>query len=258
MKLLNKFLAVLEAELKAYVREAGPLVFMSSFPFFFSSITYGVGSVLSEGKATPQDWFYQLIGFSVMTISITMTSASAWYFRRGILTGRLEYLMAAPVNPINTVMAASLAHVIVGLLSFMVVGFIGVIIVYGVARLVNLTAALLLIFLALLPVIGINLIVGTLTIVFKEPEPVSGTVNAVIAATSGFVYPITLLPAFLQLIGQTLPYFHVVEAARSMITQHIGTAQLTNIPLLLIYLAFGLTIYRLGENHYARKVGIHQ
>ncbi|MEM2035911.1 MAG: hypothetical protein QXL42_07220, partial [Candidatus Caldarchaeum sp.] len=82
MKLLNKFLAVLEAELKAYVREAGPLVFMSSFPFFFSSITYGVGSVLSGGKATPQDWFYQLIGFSVMTISITMTSASAWYFRR--------------------------------------------------------------------------------------------------------------------------------------------------------------------------------
>ncbi|MCS6768826.1 MAG: ABC transporter permease [Candidatus Caldarchaeum sp.] len=257
MKSLEKFLAVFEAEMKAYVREAGPLVFMASFPFFFSLLTYGVGSVLSEGQASPRDWFFQLIGFSVMTISITMASATAWYFRRGMITGRLEYTMAAPVNPIIIALASSLAHVAVALMSFIVVGFVGVLSVYGAAHLLNLTAALLLVFIALLPVVGINLVVGTLTIVMKEPEPISSTVSAVAAATSGFVYPITMLPTLLQLVGKTLPYFYVVETARSLIDGYFEATQLTNIFLMLAYLALGLAVYRLGENYYARKVGVH-
>lgn len=257
MKTVNQFFAVFEAELKSYLREAGPLVFLTAMPIVFSTLTYGIGSALAGGEASPERWLYQLLGFSVMTVSIVLTTSAAWYFRRGMASGRLEYVMAAPLNPVVIVAAHSLANALASLIAFVFAGLLGTYLVYGVSRILSLAAALLLTFFALLPVVGVNLIVGTLTMALKEPEPVANIVTAVVAATSGFAYPITLLPQILQLIGQSLPFHHVSEIARAAIMTNIDPARIAILFLMLVYLAVGLFTYRMGENHYARKVGIH-
>ncbi|MCS6785109.1 MAG: ABC transporter permease [Candidatus Caldarchaeum sp.] len=257
MKLLNQFTAVFEAELRSYVREVGPLAFMAVAPMIFSTLTYGIGSVLTGGAADPEKWFFQLVGFAVMTISIVMTASAAWYFRRGMMSGRLEYVMASPTNPMVLVAANSLANVLVSLLAFVFTALLGSYLVYGVEKILNSLGAVLLTFLALLPVVGVNLMVGALTIAMKEPEPVANSITAVIAATSGFVYPITLLPPILQYIGVVLPYHHVAETARAAITAAVQPSQIIVIALMLTYLIAGLYVYRAGETHYARKTGIH-
>ncbi len=257
MRFFNQFMAVFEAEVKASIRERGPLMFLTAFPFVLSLLTYSVGSVLTGGAAPAHKWFFQLIGFSVMTLSILMTSSAAWYYREGMVSGRLEYSMAAPINPFTTVLANSLAKIIVGLIGFLISGMAGTLIVYGFSYLANTLIAFFVTFIALLPVAGIGLIIGTLTIILKEPEPVANSFTAIISATSGFAYPITLLPTILQLIGKALPFFHVAETARTIIIQGIGLTQLTNVFFLLAYVAVGLIVYRMGENFFARKVGIH-
>lgn len=222
----------------------------------FSSLTHGVGSVLSGGSANPEQWFYQLIGFAVMTVSIIMTNSAAWYFRRGMTSGRLEYAIASPTNPIVFVAANSLANALAALIALVFAGIVGTLTVYGVGKLLNLMLALALMFVALLPVVGINLMVGTLTMVLKEPEPVANMVTSIVAATSGFAYPLTLLPQALQIIGQILPFHHVVETARTAITAAITPLQIIILFLMMIYLFAGLTIYRYGEENYARKTGV--
>jgi len=257
MKFYSQFTAVFEAEFKSYVREMGPLLFMSAFPFIFSVLTYSFGSVISGAPASIETWFFQLIGFSVMVVSLVLTGSSAWYFKRGVMTGRLEYLMAAPVNPVTAVMASSLANVLIGLISFIVVGSVGTATVYGFARLLNFAAALLIVYFALLPVVGLALVIGVLTIILKEAEPVIGMAGSIISATAGFVYPITMLPAALQLIGKALPFHHVVETARAIILNNFSIMNIVNLMPLTLYLAAGLAVYRLGERYYARKVGVH-
>ncbi|MEM4573402.1 MAG: ABC transporter permease [Candidatus Caldarchaeum sp.] len=256
MKIFNQFFAVFEAELRSYLREVGPLAFIAVTPIMFSTLTYSIGGVLTGGKAEVETWFYQLIGFSFMTISIVMTNSAAWYFRRGMMSGRLEYSMVSPVNPVIFVSANSLANVLASLLALVFAGIFGTVVVYGLSKISNFLAALLITFFALLPVVGVNLIVGTLTIALKEPEPVANSIASVIAATSGFVYPITLLPHVMQIIGQLLPYHHMTETARTAIAATVSPGQIAVLMLMMLYLFAGLSLYRYGENTYARKKGI--
>jgi ABC-2 type transport system permease protein len=256
LRSLNQFAGVFEAELRTFLREAGAFLFMLAFPFMISLVTYGAGQALTGGAATPKQWFYQLIGFSVMMIVFTMTSNTAWYFRRGLMTGRLEYILAAPTSPLIVMAASSLSSVLFSILSFLTVASIGVLIVSGPNQLLNTFFALLYLAAALLPVIGLNLIVGVLTIVFKEPEPVTNAFNSVVAAVSGFAYPLTLLPYLLQTIGQALPYSHVVETSREILGGSLQLAAASPQLLLVGYLLVGIWVFRVGETLYVRKRGV--
>lgn len=257
MRTLNQLLGILEAELKVFLREAGVFLFMMSFPFLFSLLSYGAGSALTGGKVTLQQWFYQLIGFTIMMIAFTMSSSSAWYFRRGIMTGRLDYIFAAPVSPLVAVVSSALTNTIFNIIYFVIVASLGVIVVYGINYLVNILATIFFLALALLPAIGFNLIVGIATIILREPEPVTNVINSVVSAVSGFTYPIILLPALLQALGLVMPYSHIVSGARELLSGSFQFFQLAPHLFMLVYLLLGLLIFRLGEVNYARKRGIH-
>ncbi len=257
MRALNQLAGIVEAELRALAREAGVFIFVVFFPFMFSLLTYGAGQALTGGEASPTQWFYQLIGFTIMMIALTMSSSSAWYFRRGMMTGRLEYIFAAPVSPLTAVLSSALTSVIFNIASFIVVAAIGVIAVYGPYYLVNVIGVILFLALALLPVIGFNLLVGILTIFFREPEPVTNLINAVVSSVSGFTYPIILLPNFLQILGQVMPYSHIVNGARDILAGSFKYVQLSPHLFLLGYLIIGLIVFRVGEITYVRKSGVH-
>ncbi len=257
MRVLNQLAGIVEAELKALTREAGVFIFVVFFPFMFSLLTYGAGQTLTGGGASPTQWFYQLIGFTIMMIALTMSSSSAWYFRRGMMTGRLEYILAAPISPLIAVLSSALTNTIFNIAYFIVVAAVGVIAVYGPYYLVHIVGVILFLALALLPVIGFNLLVGILTIFFREPEPVSNLINAVVSTVSGFTYPIILLPSFLQTLGQIMPYSHIVNGARDVLAGSFRLVQLSPHLFLLGYLILGLVAFRVGEAVYVRKSGVH-
>ena len=257
MRALNQLAGIVEAEFKALIREAGVFIFVVFFPFMISLLTYGAGQALTGGAASPTQWFYQLIGFTIMMIALTMSSSSAWYFRRGMMTGRLEYILAAPISPLTAVLSSALTNTIFNIAYFIVVAAIGVIAVYGACYLANILGVILFLALALLPVIGFNLLVGILTIFFREPEPVANLINAIVSTVSGFAYPIILLPSFLQILGLILPYSHIVDGVREILAGSFRLAQLSPHIFLLGYLILGLAVFKVGEAVYVRKSGVH-
>ncbi len=256
MRSLNQLVGVFEAEVKTFLREAGAFLFMLMFPFMISFLTYGAGQALTGGAASPKQWLYQLIGLALMMIVFTMTSSTAWFFRRGLMTGRLEYILAAPINPFIVIAASSISSVIFNIINFVFIASLGVLVVYGPHQLPATFLSILYLAAALLPIIGLNLIVGVMTLVFREPEPVTNAFNSVVAAVSGFAYPTTLLPVFLQAIGKILPYSHVVESTREILSGSIQLAAYSPQILLLGYLVFGLWVYKVGESLYVRKRGV--
>ena len=72
---------------------------------------------------------------------------------------------------------------------------IGVLIVFGPQQLSTTLLSILYLAVVLLPVIGLNLIVGVMTLVFMEPESVINAFNSVVAAVSGFSYPLSPYPS---------------------------------------------------------------
>jgi len=257
LRSLNQLSGIVEAEFKVLRREAGIFLLIMSMPFMFSLLSYGVGIALTGGQAPPTLWFYQLIGFTVLVMAQVMSSSSAWYFRRGMMTGRLEYLLASPVSPLVAVFSSALANMAFNIAYFILVASIGVALVFGVQYLLNVLAVILFLGLALIPVVGFNLIVGVVTIIFREPEPVSNVINSIISSVSGFTYPLVLLPRFLQVVGTVLPYSHIVNTARDILSGAFQPASIYPFPFMVGYLILGVLVYRLGEVNYARKRGVH-
>jgi ABC-2 type transport system permease protein len=134
---------------------------------------------------------------------------------------------------------------------------IATIIVYGVLKILNFILSIFILTLFLLPMLGINLIIAALTIIAKEPEGIVQPINSIITATSGFVYPITLLPLFLQSLGRSLPFHYAVENVRMTIIEFINILYLYPLPLLLLYFIAGIVIYRLLEDNFIRKRGTY-
>ncbi|MEM0381102.1 MAG: ABC transporter permease [Nitrososphaerota archaeon] len=257
MRVLNQLIGIVEAELKVLLRESGVFIFVLFFPFMFSLLTYGAGQALTGGEAPLTQWFYQLIGFTIMTIALTMSSSSAWYFRRGMMTGRLEYILAAPISPLTAVLSSAVTNIVLNIAIFVVVASIGVVTVYGLSNLLNVIGVILFLALALLPAVGFNLLVGIATVVFREPEPVSNVINAIVSSVSGFTYPIIMLPSFLQALGQAMPYSYIVNGARDILAGSFEYVQLSPHLFLLAYLLLGLIFFRIGEVNYVRKSGVH-
>lgn len=256
-KNINQITGIVEAELKVIKREAGIFLFLMFMPFVFSLLSYGVGMALTGGEVAPSLWFYQLIGFTILVMAQAMSSSSAWYFRRGMMTGRLEYMLAAPVSPLVAVLSSALANMVFNIGYFVLVAAIGVVLVFGLQQLLNILTVILFLGVALIPIIGFNLIVGVSTIIFREPEPITNVINSIISSVSGFTYPLILLPRLLQLVGVALPYSHIVNTARDILAGAFQPVSLYPYPFLLGYLVLGLIIYRAGEVQYARKRGIH-
>jgi ABC-2 type transporter. len=255
-KYINQFIAIFSVEIKSLMRQAGQFGFVIFLPFLFSFFTFGIGAGIS-GSISLEIWFYQLIGFTVLTLALIFTESSAWYVREGLLTGRLEYLLASPTHPLVVVTATALYNAIFALLMFFIIGFIGTIAVYGIAKILNFILSIFILVLFLLPMLGINLIVAGLTIIAKEPQGIIQPINSIISAVSGFVYPITLLPLFLQILGKSLPYYYAVENVRITITEFVNLLYLYPLPLLLLYFLSGIVIYRFLENIFIRKRGTY-
>ena len=255
-KYINQFLAILTVEIKSLIRQVGQLGFLIFAPFLFSLFTFSIGSSIS-GKLNIELWFYQLIGFTILTIALIFTESSAWYIREGLLTGRLEYLLASPTNPLVVIFATAIFNGIFALSMFFIVGIIGVIIVYGVYKILNFIISVFILILFLLPMLGFNLIIAALTILAKEPQGVIQPVNSIISTVSGFVYPITLLPLFLQILGKSLPFFYTVEGVRETVVNFVNIIYLYPIPMLILYFFAGIVIYRFLENQFIRKRGTY-
>jgi len=255
-KYINQLLAILTVEIKSLIRQVGQFGFIIFAPFLFSLFTFSVGSGMS-GKLNIELWFYQLIGFTILTIALVFTESSAWYVREGLLTGRLEYLLASPTNPLIIVLATAVFNGLFAISMFFIVGTIGIIIVYGISKILNFIISIFILILFLLPMLGINLIVAALTMLAKEPQGVIQPLNSIISTVSGFVYPITLLPLFLQILGKSLPFFYTVESIRGTIANFVNIIYLYPIPMLILYFFAGIVIYRFLENQFIRKRGTY-
>ena len=94
---------------------------------------------------------------------------------------------------------------------------------------------LLLIYLAMIPLIGIAVFIGGLSLVVGEESNVAGFLTPFILLVSGIFYPQTILPYILQLIGRCFPVVYVVEATKILATYHYP-------PFTLLFTAMGVLI----------------
>lgn len=170
---------------------------------------------------------FTLLGVVMTTFSATSLSAFSSSLRTTQVTGTLEVLLFT---------RAKLPVLIVGLSLYpfmrealrMVIYIAGGFLVLGLAvDTVNVLPALTVFLIFLLVMLSIGLMAASFTLVFKQGDPITLLIVAGSGFLSGVIYPVDVLPGWLQAISKTLPQTHAIEAMRLSVLSNAGFSDIS-------------------------------
>jgi ABC-2 type transport system permease protein len=186
---------------------------ISVFGVFFLGEAFGEGMGGSLDRYGGSYFGFAVVGVAfsnLMALGLTGVSAR---IREGQMMGTLELMILSPNRLGILFFSSSLwahAQASVTLLMFLAVGMaLGMDL--GDA---NVPMALASLLLAVLSFNALGLFSAAVVIVIKQGNPVSLLISMASILLAGVLYPISVLPGWLQAIGQVLPLTHALELVR--------------------------------------------
>ncbi len=219
--------------------------------YFFSRFI-GVGQNPHLARYGGNYLAFGVVGLLVTELQYVGVSALAFRVRMAQVMGYLEAQMATPapawmvlgVAPVYEFGAATLRSTayIVGAALLLGVRFDAA----------NVPAILVILPLVLLAFGGLGLLTAGLTMMARRSNPVATILGAASMFLSGVVYPISVLPTWLQKVSAFLPLTHALEALRQALL--LGRSTLELAPTLYALAAFGAVLTPLGLMVFVRAL----
>ena len=169
---------------------------------------------------------FALVGIVVTTYSATALRAFSTSMRKAQVNGTLEALLSTRASLPTIVLGWSLYPFMIATVSttaFLVAGFLILGLPLGEA---DLASALLTLVLTVATMGSLGILAASFTLVFHQGDPFTGIVVMASGLLSGAVYPVTVLPEWLQEVARFLPQTHVIEAMRLSVLQGFSIREL--------------------------------
>lgn len=224
-------------------------------------VRLGSGSVVPRVKAETRVWFnpdlrsanYMIPGVVALILMIITTTFSSASIVREKEVGTIEQILVTPIKPYQFILGK--------LLPFIIIGFVDVALVLGVA--VNwfdipLKGSIPLLFalcgLFLLTTLGLGLFVSTVS---RTQQQAMMTAQFFVffpfLFLSGFTFPIENMPPVIQGLTYLIPLRYFMVIIRGLFLKGLGMAELWDEALAL--LIFGLIILSLSVSRFQKKLG---
>lgn len=170
---------------------------------------------------------FMLIGVVVTTFSATSLSAFSSSLRSSQVTGTLEALLFTRSRLPVLIVGLSLYPFVRESLR-MAIYIAGGFVVLGLAvDTVSVLPAITAFLLFLLVMLSMGLIAASFTLVFKQGDPITLLLVTGSGFLSGVVYPVEVLPLWLQRIALALPQTHAIEAMRLSVLSNATFADIS-------------------------------
>ena len=206
------------------------------------------------------DYFaFSLVGLAFADYLIVSVNSFADEVRRGQMQGTLEALLTAPVPTLHILLYSSLSSFV---FTTMRIGFylgLGVLFFDMQWRLASWAAFGLVFLLTILSFWGLGLISAAFVMVFKQASPIGWAIGPLSGLLGGVMFPVQLLPDWLQWLAGLLPITWALEALRQVLLNGAPMMQVGRecVVLALFAAAFlwaGIVCFRIGLRH-AQKEG---
>lgn len=185
---------------------------------------------------------YNLVpGIIAMLLMQTTTNLTALSIVRERERGTIEQLIVTPIRSWELVIAKITPYILVAMLNTIFVLFIGVI-MFGIPIRGNLFVLLLLTGIYILPNLGVGLLISTAAKTQQEAQFMSMPILLPSMLLSGFLFPVSAMPAALQAIGQILPLTHFIVILRAVVIKGVSIQMLLPQIGILILMAAVLLI----------------
>ena len=226
-------------------------ILLSLPSFYFLSLLVGQ-RVIPKLQAYGGDYFaFVLVGIAFMGYQNVALNSFARTIRSGQMMGTLEAMLMTP-NRLPVILVSS------SLWSFVLTSFeVFLYLLLGITlfglRLdrVSLTGAFLAQLLTILAFSGIGILLASFIVVFKQETPINFLFASISGLLAGVLYPVEVLPEWLQRLSNLLPLTYSLRAMRKAIL--MGDSLLGMSTDLLVLGLFACVLLPLGFSafHYA-------
>jgi ABC-2 type transport system permease protein len=171
--------------------------------------------------------------------------------------GTLEPMLLTPVTIISLVLSSSLYKLLASVVRMLLLLGFGAI-VLNMWHEANLISALLVFIPAIVSYIGIGTLSAAFIVVVKQGDPVLMTYGALTLLLSGMLFPIDVLPSWVQPIAALFPLTHALTGLRAALAgaspvEVVGHAALLG-AMALVFLPLGIVVFNKAVK-YAKENG---
>ena len=193
--------------------------------FFFLSRLLEEAS-LSELHRYGSDYFsFALVGIVFATFAGLFLNTLASTIRLGQTMGTLEQVLTTRTSLGTYLVGSSLYSMLWG--TVISVGFLGMgVLVFGADfHNANLASGSLILGLSMIIMLGLGLFSGSFVLIYKQADPLNVLISSGSFLVSGVIYPVAILPQWLQVGSQALPHTYAIEGLRMALLQGASVSQ---------------------------------
>jgi len=192
---------------------------------FFLANAFGHNVALPPERYGGSYFGFAVVGVAFSSFMAVGLTGIGSRIREGQTMGTLELMLLSPNRLGVLLFSSSLWGHAQALVTLLVYLLAGVALGMDLGR-ANVPMAVLSVALAVVAFNALGLISASFVIVIKQGNPVSLVVGLASALLGGVLYPTSVLPDWLRVIGQFLPLTHALELIRGSILAGQGLAEL--------------------------------
>ena len=179
--------------------------------------------------------FADYLGLSLKTFNDSL--------RESQLMGTLEIILLSPTPLSQILVYSSLYGYLFTSIRFVLYLLLGLL--FGLdMHDANYVAAVALLIMAVASFASLGIVIASITMVIKRGDTINTMVSAAFVLLGGAIYPVTVLPAWMQSLSQLLPMTHALEGMRLALMGGYSTEQL--LPQFLALFAFSAVLLPIG------------
>ncbi len=192
-------------------------VFLTAISFFFISETF-VDSNSKHLESYNYNYFvFASIGIAVLDIVATIMRSITISLREAQSFGYVEILFISRTNPGYIFLCSSIYPFIKGIFKFILYIFIIQIFGSHIFSFSSILTSFVLFIVMIIPFLALSFLALSFVLYFKQADPVNYLINIVISIFSGIIYPVSVLPMFMQKISNYIPLTNQLNSVRQLL-----------------------------------------
>jgi len=188
---------------------------------FFAAASSFFIAKLVDSSATPYlsayggNYFsFVLIGTAFGGYMMVSLHSLSNIIRDGQVTGTLEAILTTPVKPFTFLFSSSIWNYVMATIQAIIYILFGLFVFGLQLHISNFPLILTVLFLAILSFLPFGILSAGFVLVLKRGDPVAFAVGMISNLLGGVLFPVAILPTFLERIAYWIPLTHALHAMR--------------------------------------------
>jgi len=214
-------------------------IFLTAASFYFISEIF-INTKSDHLEAFNYDYFiFATIGIAILDIVITIMRSLTQSLREAQSFGYVEFLFISKIKPGYIFLCAAIYPFLKGIIKFILYVLLIQILSDHSFLFSSIIISFFLFLVMLIPFLALSYLSVSFVLYFKQSDPINFFINIIISVFSGIIYPVTVLPVFMQNISNFIPLTNQLNSARQVLINN-SFDQYIYSTLFFIHLSFSI------------------